>query len=223
MAAASVSRAGGGVALRLRTLGTFDVTLADPSSGRVSVQPKRLALLAYLTLTSGQGPHSRDAMLALFWPALPPDEGRRALRQALFHLRRTIGPAVLVAHGDGGLAVDPAAVWCDALAFEQALDAARPAEALALYQGDFLSGVQVMEVSPAWDAWAREVRTQLRARADAARETQTLPAAPRDEPEPFVAAVPRHRWRVAPAVATLLVGLAIAGAAIAVLVWLHRS
>ena len=48
------------------------------SADRVVVQPKRLALLAYLALTPGY--HRRDTLLGLLWPELDTGPARRALR-----------------------------------------------------------------------------------------------------------------------------------------------
>ena len=82
----------------LLTLGR--VRLTANGAETAAAQPKRLALLAYLALASGRGAPRREALLALFWPELGEDEGRRALRQGLHYLRRVLGEDVFAAEGD---------------------------------------------------------------------------------------------------------------------------
>ena len=82
---------------RLRLLGQMD--LRDPHGCEVTavvVQPKRLALLAYLAMTSETGFQRRDLLLALFWPDLPESRARNALRQAVHQLRDKIYSPKLV-------------------------------------------------------------------------------------------------------------------------------
>ena len=46
------------------------------------------ALLAYLGATPNAGPsvYTRDALTALLWPGLPPDDARNNLRLSLIHI-----------------------------------------------------------------------------------------------------------------------------------------
>src|SRR5215217_9767398 len=65
---------------RLRVLGQVD--LRDPNGREVTavlVQPKRLALLAYLVAFRPQRMHRRDALLPLFWPDIPESRARSSL------------------------------------------------------------------------------------------------------------------------------------------------
>ena len=48
----------------------------------IPLQPKRLALLAYLAVVGVRGALRRDTLLGLFWPESSEEEARRALRQA---------------------------------------------------------------------------------------------------------------------------------------------
>src|SRR6059058_4648761 len=116
--------------IELRMLGTLDLKGAD---GRAV-----LALLAYLAVHSA--PVRRDSVVALFWPELDTAHARGALRQSLRFLRRELGDGILDGHSDEAIAFEPATVWCDVVAFEQACEAGEPARALQLYRGDFLNG-----------------------------------------------------------------------------------
>ena len=148
----------------LLTLGRVRlVTSDDADTASGSVQPKRLALLAYLALATA-GPVRRDALLALFWPELGDEEARRALRQALHHLRRAIGADVFVSAGDE-LSLRGGVLRCDAATFEQLATEGRPEDALALYQGDFFDGFHVEDVAAELEEWVERTRARLKRRA----------------------------------------------------------
>jgi predicted ATPase/DNA-binding SARP family transcriptional activator len=152
----------------LRTLGTIDVRRAHGSGAELRAvvsQPKRLALLAYLAAATPRGFHRRDTLLGLFWPELDLDQGRHALRQSLHFLRHQVGSKVVIRRGAGDVGLDPGMLWCDAPAFEQALDENRPAAALDLYAGDFLPGFFVSGVAAEFGQWVESERARLRARA----------------------------------------------------------
>lgn len=132
------------------------------------MQPKRLGLLAYLTLATPRGPHRREALLALFWPELNEDDGRRALRQALHGLRAQLGDGVLESTSDDRVGITGGDFSCDAIAFDRALDEGRAADALTLYQGHFLDSIFISDVSPDFEQWVDLTRARLRGRATGA-------------------------------------------------------
>ena len=70
--------------ISFRTLGTTDLRRDGKEISTVLAQPKRLALLAYLASARPRGFHSRDSVLALFWPDADAERARNSLRQALF-------------------------------------------------------------------------------------------------------------------------------------------
>ena len=147
---------------QLLTLGRVRLIAADGTESSAA-QPKRMALLAYLAVSSAKGAVRRDALLALFWPELGDEEARRALRQGLHYLRRVAGD-VFLGEGDG-LRVRPGALECDAVELEHLLDDGQPAEALALYRGDFLDGFHVDDVASEYEEWVERTRARLRRRA----------------------------------------------------------
>ena len=84
----------------LRLFGTVVLRADDGRELRsVVVQPKRLALLAYLAAAPG-GRHRRDTLLAVFWPDLDSTHARGALNKSLHYLRRSLGENVVVSQGD---------------------------------------------------------------------------------------------------------------------------
>jgi DNA-binding SARP family transcriptional activator len=134
----------------------------------VAVQPKRLALLAYLAVTAPGALVRRDTLLALFWPDLGDDEARRALRQALHHLRRVLEPDSIAVRGADLVGIRADAVSCDAAALRDALRSGRARDALALWRGEFLDGFYVTDVAAELEEWVALERTRLREDAVAA-------------------------------------------------------
>ncbi len=121
----------GGVELRAAT----GEPLAD-----LLTQTKPLALLAYLVIAEPRGHHRRDRLLALFWPELDEPHARGALRKILHALRRGLGDGVVDSRGDEDVGIAPGALACDALAFEEAIEAGQTPRALELYRGEMLPG-----------------------------------------------------------------------------------
>ena len=151
--------------IEFHTLGGLD--LRDPLGAKLSVvlaHPKRTALLAYLAVAMPRGFHRRDALVALFWPELDQEHARASLRKAVYHLRRALGEDVLVGAGDEELGLAPGRLWCDATAFEQALDAGDLPHALELYRGPLLTGFFVAD-APDFERWLERERLRLRDRA----------------------------------------------------------
>jgi TolB-like protein/DNA-binding SARP family transcriptional activator/Flp pilus assembly protein TadD len=147
--------------IRLRVLGALDLKSSEDRELRaVMSQPKRAALLAYLALATPRGVQRRDTLLALFWPDQDTEHARNALSQAVHFLRRSLGAEALVAANGEGLGLEWKGFWCDAIAFEQALDAGRPAESVELYRGDLLEGFHVVD-APEFDRWLDDERARL--------------------------------------------------------------
>jgi serine/threonine-protein kinase len=149
--------------LELRTLGSLDLRrVGGASPGPISLQTKRLVLLAHLAASPARTFRRRDSLLALFWPELDPDHARGALRQALHSLRTTLGEGVILTRGESEIGVADTSLRWDAQDLETALQAGNPAEALSLYRGDFLEGVFVADASPDLEEWMAAERSRLR-------------------------------------------------------------
>jgi adenylate cyclase len=153
--------------ISLQTLGAVDLRNDGREMSTILAQPKRLALLAYLASARPRGFHSRDTLLALFWPESDGERARNSLRQALHHLRRSLGESALPGRGDREVAVDPALLECDAAAFDVAIESGHWEDALALYRGDFLPGLFVQD-APETERWLEDERDRRRRDAVAA-------------------------------------------------------
>ena len=104
--------------IELRTLGGVDLrSAADDITLPLTAQPKRLALLVFLSLEELSGYRRRDQVVGLFWPELDTVHARGALRQALHALRRAMGEGAILTRGEQEIGVNREALWCDAEAF----------------------------------------------------------------------------------------------------------
>jgi DNA-binding SARP family transcriptional activator/TolB-like protein/Flp pilus assembly protein TadD len=150
--------------IRLRTLGATELRDSQGEDLRgLLAQPKRMALLAYLALATPRGFQPRDTLLALFWPEHDTDHARNSLNQSVHALRRALGADVVVSRNGDALRLDPHELWCDAIAFEDALDAGRLGEALELYRGELLDGFHVAG-APDFERWLDAERVRLASR-----------------------------------------------------------
>lgn len=161
--------------LSLKLLGTPEVRHGE----RVVTFPTRkaLALLVYLVVEGGT--HSREKIIALFWPESDSAHGRAVLRRTLVHLRHTLlettdkqEPRHLIIEHDF-LGLDPASnVDLDLRVLEAASIFARLSSsatartqmsilqeinqlqtAVNLYRGGFLEGFSLND-APDFDGWA---------------------------------------------------------------------
>ncbi len=151
--------------VEFRVLGAVDLRGEGGAELRaVLSQPKRVALLAYLGAASPRGFHRRDALLALFWPELDQDRARAALRQALHGLRRSLGDGAIEGRGTEEIRLDTGSVRCDAVAFDDAVDERRHADAVELYGGELLAGFFISGAVE-FEQWLDLERARLRRRA----------------------------------------------------------
>lgn len=150
---------------RLNVLGQIDLRdEAGTELQAILAQPKRLALLVYLAAASPRRFHRRDELFPLFWPDHAGDAARNALRQALYQLRQTLGPDVLVSRGGDSLGIAASHLRCDLAEFEDALARGRLAEALDEYRGELLPGFSVPGATP-FIEWVEATNARLRHRA----------------------------------------------------------
>jgi len=149
----------------LRILG---VPLLERVTGRirqeVHVQAKRLAFLAFVALHEPSGWCRRDTLLSLFWAERDASDARNSLNQVIHQLRLALGKTVISTRGNDEVRISPGRLWCDAIAFQEALADGRCEDALDLYQGPLLQGLHVTD-APEFDDWLSTERERLRAQA----------------------------------------------------------
>ena len=134
-------------------------------------QQRQLALLCYLALARPRGLHERDTLVALLWPDHDESHGRRALRNALYGLRRRLGLNAIISAGEHLVGVDPALVSCDAVDLEKGV-----ASADGKWDGSAPEPFQGLHVrrTAEFDHWLSTERERLRALL--ARHPQPAPA-----------------------------------------------
>jgi serine/threonine-protein kinase len=158
--------------IRFHALGPVDLRSAEGAAlHSILAQPKRVALLAWLALARPRGFQRRDTVVALFWPELDDAHARAALSKAVHHLRRSLGEEAVPGRSAEELAVDPAQVWTDVVAFDEALERGDAEAALALYRGPLLDGFFLSEALE-FERWVEAERARLA--AGAARAAQIL-------------------------------------------------
>lgn len=155
--------------VELRILGGTDLRGPDGDARLREIvrQPKRLALLVYLAVSTPPGRHRRDHLVGLLWSRMEPERARAALRRALYFLRQRLGNGVLVGKGADRVGTDRSRLWCDATALERRVAAGRLADALELYRGKLLPGLRVEEAH-GFERWLDRRRRELREAASGA-------------------------------------------------------
>jgi DNA-binding SARP family transcriptional activator len=145
----------------LRVLGTLAIHRSGEQTPVALTQPKRLALLLYLTLAEPAGATSRDTLLALLWPDADAESARHALRNALHGLREMLGETAIVSRGNGYVGLDPTVVRCDALEIRRLLADRQWEDAVAAWHGNLAPGFNVSG-APEFERWLDGQRTALR-------------------------------------------------------------
>jgi DNA-binding SARP family transcriptional activator/predicted Ser/Thr protein kinase len=141
----------------LRLLGQPEVRA--PNATHLSLQPKRLGLLAYLAAITPRGARRRDTLLGVFWPEQDRDGARGALRQALRGLRRALPAGVIVTRADD-VELDRERLACDVWTFEDAVGRGELEAAVASYGGPFLQGFFLHDC-PEFERWVDAERDRL--------------------------------------------------------------
>lgn len=128
---------------------------------------KSEALLAFLASPPGQM-HSREKLAALLWSDSGEDQARQSLRQTLFTLRKVLTPSeeIVVAGDSDRIGIDASRVQVDVDRFLQATSGTPGAEAVDIYRGEFLEGLNLDEEN--YETWVGIERERLRETALAA-------------------------------------------------------
>ena len=142
---------------RLRVLGGF--ALEGPPGAPAPQRPQRRgdAVLAVLAVCADRG-CTRERLVALLWPESDEARSRQGLRDALYAIRRALGPGAVPSDGRL-LRLDPVAT-SDLQAFTQALTRGRQADAARAYAGPLLDGFH-LDDAPEFERWLDGERVRL--------------------------------------------------------------
>ena len=140
---------------QLRLLGAFELNDGQQRLTRLASRPM-VALLARLALAPERS-HPREELVELLWPGVALDVGRNRLRQTLSTLKSLLEPSAsappVIGADRQNLRLQPGALVCDALRFEQQVRAGQWSEARDLYRGELMPGF--------YDDWVLEARAHL--------------------------------------------------------------
>jgi len=153
-------------AVRIYTLGRFEVLLGDKPLTFGQKMPRRLIVLLKVLVALGGREVPEHKLLELLWPDEEGDAAHHALSVAIHRLRRLLGAPECVRVEDGALSLDRTRVWVDAFQAMEALTAVvRTAKGgttgtpeglidtvTALYKGVFLPG----DADAPWSISTRE-------------------------------------------------------------------
>jgi TolB-like protein/DNA-binding SARP family transcriptional activator/Flp pilus assembly protein TadD len=102
---------------------------------------------------------TRERLVALLWPESDESRAQQGLRDALYAIRRALGPDAVLS-GSRLLRLDPAVVVSDVDTLAQALSSGRHAEAVGVYAGPLLDGFHVDDATE-FERWLDDERTRL--------------------------------------------------------------
>ncbi len=131
---------------------------------------KAVAVLCYLAV-AGQ-PGARTTLIGLLWSELGEANALMNLRHVLANLRELVGDHLVVTRQTVAFQRE-CPYWLDVQHFETGLKSSNLTAvraALALYQGDFLAGLE-MRQAPLFEEWRSTERTRLRTLAVGALQT----------------------------------------------------
>jgi DNA-binding SARP family transcriptional activator len=173
---------------RLSLLAGFLLTGPE---GPIELPSKKLAgLLAYLACTAPV-PQPRKKLETLLWGSHFDTQARQNLRQALFRLRRALGPDALMSDGDN-VWLAHGVIDCDAarlMALSGEANGASLAAAADLYRDPLLADVNIAE--EAWTDWLAAERVRLEGLALAAMVSHAEQALQSGDPESALKAAHR--------------------------------
>jgi DNA-binding SARP family transcriptional activator len=127
--------------MRLELFGGLRLEMPEGTPSGRATQPRRLAILALLALSRNRTIR-RDEIVAYLSPDRREDVARRQLSKAVYDLRSLLGESALEGGGDT-LTLRTDALEMDTVRFDSAVRGSRWSEAIELYRGDLLEGVDL--------------------------------------------------------------------------------
>jgi DNA-binding SARP family transcriptional activator len=164
--------------LEIRVLGGLAADL-DGRPVQLPADARARELLGWLVVSPG--PHARSALAGRLRPDVGEESARKTLRDAVYELRRVLGPAgrdAIVATRDQ-VGLDPALVRADLWEFRDRVAAGRLEAAVDGRTGELLAGLDADWVLRARDEHAAELARVLASLAQQAEDAGDLDAAVR--------------------------------------------
>ena len=114
---------------------------------------------------------TRERLVGVLWPEVPEDQGRHALAQVLYALRKDLGIPDLLDSSTPMLRLHAGSIHSDVGDFLEAMARGDHAAAIALNSGPFLDGVYLSQ-APGFETWVEEERGHLTAQLRRALEQE---------------------------------------------------
>ena len=114
---------------------------------------------------------TRERLVGVLWPEVPEDQGRHALAQVLYALRKDLGIPDLLDSSTPMLRLHGGSIHSDVGDFLAAMARGDHAAAIALHAGPFLDGVYLSQ-APGFETWVEEERGHLTAQLRRALEQE---------------------------------------------------
>ncbi len=145
--------------LRLFVFG--GLRLEDPGDHAASPAARRRSL-ALLAIVAAAGPRgvTRERLLGILWPERPEEQGRHALAQALYALRKELGGRDPFESVGPALRLDQTVIGSDAGDFLAAVDGGDWRDAVERYAGPFLAGFYLPQ-APGFEEWLEGERSRF--------------------------------------------------------------
>ena len=163
----------------LRTPGGLALHGGPAGESFAESRRKPLAMLAFLAGVADLGV-TREKMATVLWPEGEPEKVRASLKQTIYMLRQELAEPDLIM-GSGDLRLNPAVIDVDLWAFERAVAAGSPEQAVALYRGPFLDGIHIND-APEFEHWVDNQRDRLARRFASQIELLALGAMGKNDP-----------------------------------------
>lgn len=152
----------------LKLLGTLSLQLNSGPEPPVSLQKKRLELLALVAIGQTRG-ISRERIQSYLWPESDSTRARHALDQLIYATRRSLGRDPFADSGSE-LRLNAGIIQTDLRLFEEALATGDPESAAERYAGSLLHGFN-MAHSRDLETWIDSERVRLARAYEGALET----------------------------------------------------
>ncbi len=147
--------------LQLNLLGGFSAYLND--NAFINFRSDKIrALLTYLAVEANRS-HRREVLATLFWEEMTDSVAKRNLRQSLYRLKQSVGlPDGWLVMTRQTVMLDGACVQSDIGRFQHLIQTNQLAEAVKLYQGEFLQGLTLKDSNgfTEWQVIQREAAHQ---------------------------------------------------------------
>jgi DNA-binding SARP family transcriptional activator/tetratricopeptide (TPR) repeat protein len=145
--------------LRLHVFGGLRLDVAGDAMPAPAARRRTLALLA-LVATAGPRGITRERLLGILWPDRPEEQGRHALAQALYALRKELGTSEPFEPAGAAFRLNRAVLTSDVGEFLEALERGDRTSALAVYAGPFLQGFYLPQADE-FERWAEDERARF--------------------------------------------------------------